>query len=68
MPPGEIMITCPSCGRRASLPVAAVRRDNYYCAQCFQKIPLGDVRTSSDAEARPQPAKPKRSSRTNRRY
>jgi CxxC-x17-CxxC domain-containing protein len=69
MPPGEVPVTCPACGNRSSVPIAAVRRDNYYCARCFQKIPLAQVRTGSgDMDTRPQPARPKRSSRSNRRY
>ena len=69
MAAGEIPITCPHCGHRASLPVAAVRRDNYHCGKCFEKVPMTGLRAAAGDEAgRPQPARPKKSSRTNRRY
>ncbi|HLK58406.1 MAG TPA: hypothetical protein VKU00_17695 [Chthonomonadaceae bacterium] len=64
MPAGEVPITCPSCQHRTSLPIAAVRRDNYYCSRCFQKIPLSGVRLyTDDAAARVPAARPKKSSR-----
>ena len=64
MPAGEVPVTCPNCQHRTSLPIAAVRRDNYYCSKCFQKIPMEGVRLfSSDADTRFVPARPKKSSR-----
>ena len=48
MPPGEIVVTCPNCQNRARLPFAAVKRDNFYCAKCAQKIPLNGVRPSTE--------------------
>ena len=69
MASGEVPITCPNCGQRTLLPVAAVRRDNYHCSKCFEKVPMSGLRTtSSDNDSRPQPARPKKSSRTGRRY
>jgi hypothetical protein len=69
MPPGEITVTCPACGNRVSLPIAAVKRDNFYCSRCLEKIPMGGIRTASDdTNNRPQPAKPKKSSRTRGRF
>ena len=68
MPPGEIMIACPNCKRRASVPIAAVKRDNYYCSQCFEKVPMQGVRApDSDGTASAAPPRPKKSSRTYRR-
>jgi predicted RNA-binding Zn-ribbon protein involved in translation (DUF1610 family) len=68
MPPGEILVTCASCQHRLSLPIAAVRRDNFYCPKCYQKIPLSGLRTASaDTDTRSQAARPKKSSRTQRR-
>ncbi|HZO91134.1 MAG TPA: hypothetical protein VFB38_22605 [Chthonomonadaceae bacterium] len=64
MPAGEIPITCPHCQHRTSLPVAAVKRDNYYCSRCLQKIPMQGIRAYSDpTEDRPYAARPKKSSR-----
>ena len=69
MPPGEITVTCPGCGNRVSLPIAAVKRDNFYCSRCLEKIPMAGIRTASDdASNRPQPAKPKKSSKTRGRF
>jgi hypothetical protein len=69
MPPGEITVTCPACGNRVSLPIAAVKRDNFYCSRCLEKIPMGGIRTASDdTNNRPQPAKPKKSSRSRGRF
>ena len=68
MAAGEITVTCPNCDHRTSLPIAAVKRDNYYCSRCFQKIPMSGLRThTSDMDSRPQPARPKKSSRYSRR-
>lgn len=62
MAAGEILITCPACQHRASLPIAAVRRNNYYCARCFEKVPMDQVRTGGgDNDGRTPPRKvPKR--------
>jgi hypothetical protein len=68
MPPGEVRITCPHCQHQASLPIAAVKRDNFYCAKCLEKVPLSTFRFSNaDDDRRPQAARPKKSSRTYRR-
>ena len=68
MPPGELPIVCPNCNRRTFLPIAAIKRNNYYCSGCFEKVPLDGVRTySTDADNNAQPARPKKSSRTGRR-
>jgi hypothetical protein len=68
MAAGEIAVTCPNCQHRTSLPIAAVKRDNFYCSKCFQKIPMSGIRTvSTDTDRRPQPARPKKSSRNYRR-
>lgn len=68
MPPGEIMVTCPNCENRASLPIAAVKRNNYYCAKCFKKIPMEGIRTvTGNNDSRPQPAHAKKSSRRHQR-
>lgn len=64
MPPGEVPITCPHCQHRTTLPVAAVKRDNFYCQKCLQKVPLNGFRTHSDEMVgRTHAAKPKKSSR-----
>ena len=69
MPPGEITVTCPGCGHRVSLPIAAVKRDNFYCSRCLEKIPMSGIRTSSDDNnRRPQAAKLKKSSRARNRF
>ncbi len=68
MPAGEVPVTCAHCQHRLSLPIAAVRRDNFYCPKCFQKIPLSGLRAvGADTDARSQAARPKKSSRTQRR-
>ncbi len=68
MPPGEISVNCPACNQRMSIPIAAVKRDNFYCSKCFQKIPLSGVRPSTyDTDSRTVPARPKKSSRPARR-
>lgn len=63
---GEVAVTCPSCQHRTTIPMAAVKRDNYYCSKCFQKVPMVGVRTYSDDSERSAPVRPKKSSRTRR--
>lgn len=68
MAAGEVRITCPHCQNQASLPIAAVKRDNYYCSKCLEKVPLSNFRFSNnDDDRRTQPARPKKSSRAYRR-
>ena len=68
MPPGEIVVVCPNCQTRARLPIAAVKRDNFYCSKCFEKVPMTGVRpTMMDEDAHSPSARPKKSSRTYRR-
>jgi len=68
MASGEIPVTCPNCQHTTSLPIAAIKRDNYYCGRCFQKIPMSGIRPSySETDSRPQPARPRKSSRHPRR-
>ena len=69
MAAGELPITCPNCSHRTTLPIAAIKRDNYYCSKCLQKVPMSSVRLSTaDTETRSAPARPKKSSRGARRY
>jgi hypothetical protein len=63
---GELPVNCPFCQHRTTLPIAAIKRDNFYCPKCLQKVPLSGVRTTSDDDSRSQPAR-KKSSRTGRR-
>jgi hypothetical protein len=67
MPPGEILVTCPHCQHRASIPIAAVKRDNYYCGKCFQKIPMQGVRTHDDMAGPMVAHRARRNPRTSRR-
>ena len=68
MASGEVPIVCPQCQHRASVPVAAVKRDNYYCGKCFERIPMVGVRTfSSEGDNRSVAARPKKSSKVHRR-
>jgi late competence protein required for DNA uptake (superfamily II DNA/RNA helicase) len=67
MASGEIMVTCPQCQNRASIPIAAVKRDNYYCSKCLQKIPMQSVRPYDQLGAAPPAARPKKSARGYRR-
>jgi endogenous inhibitor of DNA gyrase (YacG/DUF329 family) len=68
MASGEIGVTCPNCANRVVLPIAAIKRDNFYCSKCCQKIPLGQIRTAPlDDSAQRQTARPKKSSRAYRR-
>ncbi len=68
MPPPEIPVTCAGCGNRLAVPMAAVRRNNFYCPRCGKNIPLAGVQASvvdtGQSQAR---IKPKRSSRPMRR-
>lgn len=67
MAAGEIVVTCQNCQHRTSLPIAAVKRDSYYCSKCLQKISMSGIRTvSTGTDRRPQPARPKKSSRSYR--
>lgn len=63
---GEVPVTCPSCRHRTVLPVAAIKRDNFYCPKCLEKIPMTGVRTTSEDDSRSQPVR-KKSSRSSRR-
>lgn len=67
MPPGEMMVTCPQCQHRTSIPIAAVKRDNYYCSKCLQKIPMQGIRTYDQTDSTSSTARPKKSSRGYRR-
>jgi hypothetical protein len=68
MPSGEIPITCPNCQHSTSLPVAAVKRDNYYCSRCLQKIPMRDIRFGgNDTGNRAASSRPTKNSRHKRR-
>ena len=67
MAAGEIRIICPNCQHQTYLPVAAAKRDNFYCSKCLEKVPLGQFRFSNNETDNRPPAKPKRSSRTYRR-
>jgi len=67
MPPGEVTITCPHCQHRTSLPIAAVKRDNYHCSRCLEKIPMSSQRIVHSEENRPMSSRPKKSSRGYRR-
>ena len=64
---GEILVTCPACQHRMSLPVAAVKRDNFYCSKCYEKVPMAGIRTSPVGEIPRRPPAPKKSSRAARR-
>jgi hypothetical protein len=50
-----------------SLPVAAVKRDNFYCSKCYEKVPMAGIRTSPVGEIPRRPPAPKKSSRNARR-
>ena len=68
MPPGEILVTCPHCQHRTSVPFAAVKRDNFYCSSCFQKVPMEGMRSlAHNAATTGAPRPPKKSSRGYRR-
>lgn len=66
MPAGEMRVTCPKCQHSTTLPIAAVKRNNYYCGKCFEKIPMQDLRTY-DPDASGSGGRAKRSSRGYRR-
>lgn len=67
MPAGEVTIICPLCQHRTSLPIAAVKRDNYHCSWCLEKIPMSSQRFTN-SEQRPSTSnRPKKSSRGYRR-
>jgi hypothetical protein len=67
MPSGEMRVTCPNCQHVTSLPIAAVKRDNYYCSKCLQKIPMRDLRAYDQGNTPALNARDRRSSRGNRR-
>lgn len=67
MAAGEVRITCPHCQNQANLPIAAVKRDNFYCSKCLEKVPLDNFRFSNAEEGRRPPPRPKKSSRAYRR-
>lgn len=67
MPPGEIRVTCPHCGHSTSLPIAAVKRNNYYCGKCFEKIPMQDLRAYDSSDGSGPGSRSKRNARGYRR-
>ena len=67
MPPGEVYITCPHCQHRTSLPIAAVKRDNYHCSRCLEKIPMSSQRIAPPEDGHPASSRPKKSTRGYRR-
>ena len=67
MPPGELIVTCPNCQHRTNLPFDAIKRDNYYCSKCLQKVPLQGIRPQNPKEGPPIGARRKKSSRGYRR-
>ena len=67
MPPAEVTIVCPHCQHRTSLPIAAVKRDNYHCSRCLEKIPMTSQRIASPDEGSPMPGRVKRNTRGYRR-
>lgn len=66
MPPGEMVVTCPHCQHRANVPFDAIKRDNYYCSKCLEKVSLQGIR-SFNTNATSNPPRAKKSSRGSRR-
>jgi hypothetical protein len=67
MPSGEVMVTCPHCQHRTSLPIAAVKRDNYHCSRCLEKIPMSSQRIAYSDQGNATSSRPKKSNRGYRR-
>lgn len=69
MASGEVPVTCPNCQHRTSLPIAAVKRDNYYCSRCMQKIPMSNLRNQpyDPTNTHVQPARSRQGNRNHRR-
>jgi hypothetical protein len=65
---GEITVTCPQCGLRTPMPIAALHRDNCHCSRCGIHIPLAGVKAEpEDQGGQSRRARPKRPYRPNRR-
>jgi uncharacterized paraquat-inducible protein A len=65
---GEVTLKCPQCEFETRVPVAALRRDNYYCSRCGIRIPLEGVRTDpNDSFRRPAMKRKKGTYRGGRR-
>jgi hypothetical protein len=43
MAQGETLVICTQCGSQSRIPVIALKRNNYHCSRCGNRIPLANV-------------------------
>ena len=45
---GEAFVSCPNCGSQSRIPIIALKRDNYHCSRCGNRVPLATVNIPGD--------------------